>query len=120
MPRDRLGSDRNKAAKGSSMTEKLNRRIDDLGDSLLECKTEVGQELEKGNIRMNGLSLKIDKIATSVETLNGNIDLLLKIFNAGKGFWTFSGWIGKFIIKFAIIGGSIATVIYFIKTGEWK
>ena len=101
------------------MTGDPHRRIDDLSEDLLECKSEVGKELEKGNIRMNGLSGKIDEIAKSVETLNRNIDLLLKIFDSAKGFWTFSGWIGKFIIKFAIFGGSIAAIIYFLKTGSW-
>lgn len=102
------------------MTDALKRRVDDLGEDLLTCKTEVGQELEKGNLRMNGLSLQIKEVATSVETLNKNIELLLKIFNSAKTFWTFSGWIGKFIIKTATVGGSIALIIYFVKTGSWS
>ena len=100
--------------------QNLHRRVDDLKDDFLTCKTEVGQELEKGNKRMNDLSTQIKEVSAAVELTNKNIETLLKIFSSAKGFWTFSGWIGKFIVRLAVVGASIAAIIYFIKTGDWK
>ncbi len=58
----------------------MNRRVTDLADELLECKSEVGRELEKGNKRMNGLGVQIDEVAASLNDLAESIESLLEIF----------------------------------------
>ena len=102
------------------MTEELSRRISDVSNNLRECKTEVGKELEKGNIRMDSLRLKVDDVSVKLEDLLKKIDLLIKVFETSKSFFTFSGWLGTIIIKTSLVMASLAALIYFVKTGTWS
>lgn len=102
------------------MNDALKRKVDILDEDLLKCKTEMGKELEKGNLRMNGLSLQVNEVKESIDEVKEALDLLLKIFRASKGFYIFSGWVGSIIIKLGLVLGSIAGLVYFIKTGSWK
>lgn len=95
------------------------RRISDVENSLLECKTEMGQELEKGNVRMGKMANQIKMVSENQEELMTKIDTLISIFDAGEKFFKVIGWIGKGIKWTALVGGSLAAIIYFIKTGSW-
>jgi len=75
-------------------------KLEALEADLLECKTEVGKELERGNIRMNELQDKIDSISASIEEL-------LSIFRAANGFAKVMGWIGKILKWCAAIGVAV-------------
>lgn len=91
-----------------------------------QCKTNVGEALEAGTIRMDEIGDQVDlvvgrvsEVAASVEKLRESIGTLIEIFEAGEKFFKVIGWIGKGVKWTAMVGGSIALIWYFLKTGTW-
>lgn len=85
-------------------------QINALSKRLETCKTEVGQQLELGNARMDALD-------TSIKDALDKLDTILELFNSFEGFFKVMGWIGKgavWIAKIgAIVGGAWLTVKHF-------
>lgn len=100
--------------------KEMKRRITDVADDLLECKSEVGQELEKGNIRMNRLDGKIDDALQELSEMSLKISLLIEIFEAGHGALKVMGWIGKGVKWLMGIGIAVYAIKIFLTTGHWK
>ena len=91
-----------------------------------QCKTNIGKALETGTIRMDEIGHQVDlavgkvnEVAASVENLKASIGTLIEIFEAGEKFFKVIGWIGKGVKWTAMVGGSVALIWYFIKTGHW-
>ncbi len=98
----------------------LNKRITDVAEELLECKTEVGRELERGSIEMDRLNRKIDVVQDNLNSIIVDMSDLLTIFRASEGFFKVMATFGQFVKWLAIIGISATAIIHFAKTGNWK
>lgn len=66
----------------------MQEQINALSERLEDCKTEVGQQLELGNARM-------DNLDTSIKDALTKLDTILELFNSSEGFFKVMGWIGK-------------------------
>ena len=62
--------------------------------------------------RVNELTTRVDKL----EEIHQDVKQILKIFNSSKGFFTITGFIGKFII----FGGMVMSAIWLILHGGHK
>ena len=99
--------------------EEPHRRITDIENSLLECKTEMGQELEKGNIRMNLIGSQVKDISSKQEKIMEKMDSIIDIFDTSVKFFKFSGWIGTVLIKLSLVLAAIVAIYHLVTTGEW-
>ena len=102
------------------MTDQLKRRIDDVNEDLIACKTEVGQQMEAGTKRMGCLSSQIEEVAANVSELRESVESLLEIFETSRRFFIAMGWFGKIVRWLVLTGGGVAIIWYFIKTGDWN
>lgn len=100
--------------------DKLHRRISDVAEELLECKTEVGRELEAGNIKFDALNLKMTELETKIDSFIKRIEDFIVIIEAAEGFFKFLGYIGTIFKWIVSIVAPLIALYYFIKTGHWK
>lgn len=80
--------------------------IQKVAEDLQECKTEVGQQVEA--------------LRTDLQKLKRDVEELLEIFRASKGFIRVLAWLGVAIKWSVATGLGVLIIWHFIKTGEWK
>ena len=95
-------------------------RIDSMEKSIVECSTRFSMSLES-------LSHKFESME---KALNENTDALRRYQEAGladmvrehneeKGFRVTSTRYGKMVVFVSVVGGAVAAIVYFLKTGSW-
>jgi len=83
-------------------------QINKLSERLEACKTEVGQQLELGNARM-------DDFDTSIKDAIEKLDEILVFFATFEGFFKVMGWIGKGTVWVTKIGAVLGGIWLAIK-----
>ena len=87
-----------------------NKTLNQLSTDLDDCKDEVTRELEQGAAKMNELSDQIKLLQEDVDELRKDVQQLIDIFRASRGFIKVMGWIGKAVKWLAGIGIAIGAI----------
>jgi len=85
-----------------------------------DFREKVSLELESGTERMTCISDQVEEVSATLQTLAARIETVVSIFQTGDKVLTFFVGVGNVAKWFAMVGGSIALILYFLKTGHWK
>jgi len=76
-----------------------------------ECKTEIDQRLESGDVRMDSLLAMIEEVTKATLSIKESTDEILGIYKSGKIFFKVWGWFGGVLWKGAKFVGAVSVAV---------
>jgi len=100
-------------------SEKAVHTAESVAKDLLECKTEVGQQVEKLNIKVEDHMTAFDQMNQDWQKFREDFSDMLHIFRSARGFFRVLGWIGTAAKWITAVGAVLGSFWYLLSNGHW-